>query len=481
LFSGAMSTSVLSTAIAVACASPPAAPTRAEAVSIAVDAALLDEVVPLAAALIRSRPENPPGHEHRAIAVLAERLTEPRLRAEIAPFETATSGGDARTNLRVDLPGTDPRRAPLVLLAHADVVPADPAAWSVSPWDGVVRGGALYGRGAADMLGPTALQALTLVALARQPLPLPRTIVLLVTGDEEGEGKGIQAALERWPDLKEAFAVLTEGSFLLESYLRPGEDLAPIAVAEKGLFQFRLEAQGASGHGSTPMDGAAADRVVLAAERVLRREPPFVLTRPVADNLAALGAGRGGVEGMVLGTPWLRDIVARRTMGATSTTRALVNDTCALTVLRAGDKTNVIPGRAEAVFDCRLLPDTSPAVFRDALLVAVDDPRVSLVPLQVHPATGSDPDHPLVEALRARLEREAPAPIVTTTLTKGATDCRFLRDAGVPCFGFSPIRLNAEELDAIHGDDERVRTDELEKGLSRLVDVVMALAKRSDA
>jgi acetylornithine deacetylase/succinyl-diaminopimelate desuccinylase-like protein len=179
----------------------------------------------------------------------------------------------------------------------------------------------------------------------------------------------------------------------------------------------------------------------------------------------------------VLSSPALAKAFARPLLEATPSTAALYRDTCSLTMLDAGVKTNVIPAVAHATFDCRLLPGTDPHAFRDEILAAVADPRVELTVLQAAPASGSDPDSVVVGALRKRIKSEIPGAAVVDVLGKGATDCRFVRKAGVPCYGFIPIRVTREEFDAMHGKDEAVRTAELEKALPRLVDVVAALAR----
>ncbi len=447
-----------------------AATTGVEPVDI--DPILLDETVGLTAELIRAHAVNPPGEEKRVVDVLAATLQDAGLDVVTAPF-----GGDARrANLKAVLHGRDPTAPPLLLLGHSDVVPADAAEWSVPPFDGAIQGGRLIGRGAFDMLSMDALEALTLVALKRGGTTLERDVVLVIEGDEEVGGEGMKQALVDWPELKKAAFALTEGGAFLESYLRPGEDLAAVAVAEKGLFQFSLTAHGKSGHGSTPVDDAAPDRIIRAAARVLDRDVRFTITPIAARQLADIGAAHGGIEGVVLSSPALAKAFARPLLDATPSSAALFRDTCSLTVLDAGQKRNVIPGTASATFDCRLLPGTDPHAFRDRMLAIVDDPRVDLTVLEAAPASGSAPDSPVVDALRARIKREIPGAAVVATLSKAATDCRFVRKAGVPCYGFIPILITREELDAVHGKDESVRTEELAKALPRLVDVVAALA-----
>lgn len=440
------------------------------------DEALVGELVPLTTELIRARAENPPGDEAKVVTILAARLQQAGIEVKTA----ALDGNDKRLNLFARVMGTSGSRAKsVILLGHGDVVPADAIEWTVPPFEGAVQGDRLIGRGAADMLSMVALEVLTLVALQALP-PEQRPahdVILLVTADEEVDGLGIQQALRDWPELKDSAGAINEGGFLLESYLRPGEDLAAIAVAEKGLFQFSLEATGPSGHGSTPVDDAAPDRVVRAASRMLAREASFRWTRATERQMHDIADARGGVEGIVLSNPPLASLLAQGTLEATPSSRALFRDTCALTMLEGGLKRNVIPPTSRATFDCRLLPGTDPLAFRDDVLATVDDPRVKLTVLNAAAASGSDPDGAVVNVMRARLKQELPAAVVAAVLTKGTTDCRFLRAAGVPCYGFIPIRITRDELEALHGKDEAVRVTELERALARLVDVTYALAR----
>ena len=465
-------------ALSFSCAGTDDAP-RAAAVDVAaidVPAGLSDEVVALTADMIRARAVNPPGGEARVVDVAAARLQRAGIAVDVRPFD-----GTDRTNLLAVLPGADRALPPFILLGHTDVVPAEEARWRVGagPFDGAIVDGALVGRGALDMLSMDALQVATMVALHESGVRRARDVVLLLTGDEEVDGRGVQAALDAWPDVLRAGAsALTEGGFLFDSFLRRGEDIAAVAVAEKGLFQFRLRATGPTGHGSTPLPDAAPERVVRAAARVLAAAPDLRVSTPTARMFAALGAARGGVEGAVLGNPALLLGVAGGRLSSSPTMRALLADTCALTMLSAGTKENVIPGAATATFDCRLLPGTDPARFRDQLLVHVDDPKVAIEPLTVSPANGSPPDHVVVDAIRGRMKRELPAVVVAPILTRGATDARFLRARGIATYGFVPVRITSEELDTLHGDDERVRVEELKKGLSRLVDVTATVAAR---
>jgi acetylornithine deacetylase/succinyl-diaminopimelate desuccinylase-like protein len=448
------------------------------AVEVALD--LIDEVVPLTVALIQTAPVNPPGGEGRVVRALVERLVkETGIVVDTAPFGAPEHD---RANLLARVQGSDRRARPILLVGHSDVVPAERADWdkATPPFDGVVENGVLTGRGSLDMLGMVALSTLTLVALARAPEPPRATVMLLVVGDEETLGLGMQAALAAWPELETARVALNEGGFIVEDQAAPGHDAAAVSVAEKGFLHVELTATGPAGHGSMPRADDAPARISRAVERILEMPNPMRLTPETEKTFAALGHARGGLDALVLSSPALISVFARERIESDPQISTIVHDTCALTVLDAGEKTNVIPSSARAVFDCRLLPGTDPVLFFDELLVAVDDPRVTMRVLASSRANGSPADHVFLDVIRARLAREGRTTSLVPLLSRGFTDSRFLRARGVPSYGLVPFRVTKDELARMHGVHEQVRTDALEEGLVRLVEIVRATANLPD-
>jgi acetylornithine deacetylase/succinyl-diaminopimelate desuccinylase-like protein len=136
---------------------------------------------------------------------------------------------------------------------------------------------------------------------------------------------------------------------------------------------------------------------------------------------------------------------------------ALVRDTIALTMLQAGYKPNVIPGRAEAVLDCRLLPDTDPGRFLAKLAKAIQDPSIRIEILQQPQTTPESPvDHPLFRALESAGARVYPRATVAPFMSPAGTDSRFFRRRGTPAYGILPVLLPRDVADTPHGIDERI-------------------------
>lgn len=436
--------------------------------------ALQAEALALTQALIRTQPVNPPGDEARPVRLLEDRLRRAGIDVEVAPFD-----GDTRLNLLATLKATTPAAdgaapGPLVLLCHTDVVPVQKSEWTHAPFAADVVQDALVGRGAADMLGMCAIEALTLVALKDRPRT--RDLLFVAVGDEEVSSLGMVAAFKQWPQLATAQWALGEASYIADGALKEGEILAAVAVAEKGIFQFQLVTEGPSGHGSNPPSDSATARLARAVERVLERDDPLTLTPPAARMLGALGAGRGGITGAVMQSPPLLKALGQGTLSSDEA-RPLVHNTCALTRLDAGYKTNVIPAEAKATFDCRLLPGTTPDAMRDRLLLVINDPRVRLETILAVPPLASSSETIFMDVVRERIKRELPEAIVIPSLSRGFSDLHHFRLRGVEGYGFIPFILTADEIAAIHGKDERVRTREFAAGLSRLADMADALVQ----
>ncbi len=238
--------------------------------------ALTDEAVRHLQALIRCDTTNPPGNEGSAIRYVREQLAAEGLDARIIE---PTPG---RPSLWARLPGMGTKR-PLLLLSHADVVPAEREQWSADPFGGEIRDGYIYGRGAIDMKGMLAKQLTLLLHFARcarqSGQQLYRDLLLLTVADEENHGAhGMAWIAEHEPDLftSAEFALNEGGGFALEL---GGKRLYVCEVAQKGSAQVALRARGVPGHGAVPHHGTnAIARLARAIQRVTEKPLPLHMT-----------------------------------------------------------------------------------------------------------------------------------------------------------------------------------------------------------
>lgn len=435
-----------------------------------------DAVTAQAAALlssyIRIDTANPPGPTLAAAAFLQDQLRDAGIGTQMLAPDPQKPILMGRLKGKSAAGGK-----PIVLLNHMDVVPADPARWSFPPFSGEIRDGVVYGRGALDMKGLAIAQLMAMRLLAERGERPQHSLLFLAVPDEEvGATMGTAWLAQHRPDLFEAAAVWDEGGIGVT-------DVAPvpalfISIAEKQVLWLRLTAEGPAGHGSRPFPEAAPRRLAEAINRVLASPPAPRLTPIARDVFRHIGKHVPGLEGLAmrrLSNPvvWLfaDGLLQQETWSA-----AITRDTIALTMLNAGYKPNVIPERAEAVLDCRLLPDTRSDAFIEQLRKTIDDPGVTIEVIQAGQETPPSPtDTPLYRAMRQAAVRQYPGVVVTESLTTVGTDSRYFRRRGVPAYGFFPVLLPKQLTDSVHGVDERLPVADLGKAVRVIYEALKTL------
>ena len=252
-----------------------------------------DEVVELASQLIAidttntGEPEGTVG-EREAAEYVAGKLTEVGYEVEVLD-----SGAPGRSNVFCRLPGADRERGALLVHGHLDVVPAEPAEWSVHPFSGAVQDGYVWGRGAVDMKDMDAMMIAVARQFRRDGVVPPRDLVFAFLADEEAGGAlGAQWLVEHRPDLFEGCteAVGEVGGFSLTVN---EQRMYLIEAAEKGLGWMRLRARGVPGHGSFLHDDNAVTKVAEAVARLGNHRFPLIVHDTVRQFLDRLGEVTG--------------------------------------------------------------------------------------------------------------------------------------------------------------------------------------------
>jgi acetylornithine deacetylase/succinyl-diaminopimelate desuccinylase-like protein len=418
---------------------------------------LREEVTELLRELIRVDTTNPPGNETRAAELLRDYLGDHGVESELI------ARVPERANLVARLPGGD--GPSLLFLSHTDVVLADPSEWSADPFGGELRDDEVWGRGALDMKGQVAAEAVAVASLAREGFEPRGDLIFAATADEEvGAGFGAQWLCEAYPEAVRADFCVNEGAG--DRLQLAGNAFYACSVSEKMSAPFRLRVRGRSGHASMP--GIADNALVKAApliEKLGAYKPERRLIPEVAAMLRTV-TGRtpaSADEALELArsvAPLLGELV-----------EPLVSLTFTPTMIRASRKRNVVPAVCEVTVDSRLLPGQAPeeaqAIVR-GLLGAGD---FELEVLEAHGGTRSSMETPLwaaVESFVAQLEPGArPIPVCVP----GFTDSHWFREAfGTVAYGFFPSRAMVAEVAArlIHSADERVPVDDLETGVEWL-------------
>ncbi|MBI5722022.1 MAG: M20 family peptidase [Burkholderiales bacterium] len=367
--------------------------------------------------------------------------------------------------------GSDPALKPIALAPHQDVVPIAPGTetlWKHPPFDGVVTGGEVWGRGAWDDKANLVSQFEAVETLLKAGFQPRRTVYLILGHDEEvggAQGAAKVAALFKQRNVRlETF--LTEGLVVTQGIL-PGvaAPIALIGVAEKGYVSLRLSAQAPPGHSSMPpAPGQSAIGMLSAALVRLDQNPlPGGIRGVASDMFGAVAPEMSGFQRVALANVWLFRPLLERMLSAQPSTNALMRTTTALTIAQAGNKENVLPGRADAVVNFRILPgDTVAGVVAHVKRVVADE-RVAVEPLgeggEASPVSSSSgPGYQHIE--RAIREVFAGA-LVAPGLMLAGTDAKHFVGLADQIYRFTPVRAGPADLSRPHGTDERLSVDNL--------------------
>jgi acetylornithine deacetylase/succinyl-diaminopimelate desuccinylase-like protein len=404
--------------------------------------------------LIRFDTVNPPGNEQALQNFLQDKL-------EAAGFDCVQLAAVAgRPNLVARLPGRSdgPR---LCYLGHADTVLANPEDWAVDPWSGELRDGCIWGRGALDMKDQVACEVAAAIALADEGWrPDAGELMVVVTADEEaGATVGAKWLCEQHPDVVRCDYVVNEGGGQLLN--ANGRRLYGVCIAEKGVFRFTVTSHGRAGHASMPRIGDNALVKLAPLIQVLGQagHGELALEPEVAAIVAALGIDTA--DGADAALAELERIDPRLAVML----EPLMAVTFSPTMVRASEKINVIPGRAQLKVDCRVPPGFGEDAVREAVGAIMDGDGLTFEFDEQVVGNRSPAESRLMDAIRSFVEREDPGAVVAPSGLPGFTDSRWFREAFPDCvaYGFMPARAFDlfEAAPLIHGADERVPVEDV--------------------
>ncbi len=494
-------------------------PARVVAARDAIDwAAAGDQAAAHLSEYIRVDTTNPPGHERRGVDWIAGILATEGISAEIVDH------GNDRASLVARLPG-DGSGTPLCLLSHVDVVTAEPASWTHPPLSGEIVDGYVWGRGALDMKGMGIVELETVLWLKRNAVPLARDVVLLAVADEEVDGIGMQALVAQW-DRIGCSHLLNEGGLGLDGALFDGQVLRAGGTCEvevtdllrrddtlyiagvtyspdfdactttfeldgpdetlalldgERAMSWLVTATGMPGHGSVPDPDVEAPARLLAAmgavDRRYRADPH--IDPAMRELLRNAGRERGGIVRMILGSRVLTGLFVRPRLLREPTTAAAITDTVHLTGMAGANMPNVVPGAVWALYDCRLLPGTTPAEMVERMEWMVRKvPGITVELLDGFESNRSSVDDPLYARIAHYAVEDRPGHVAGPLLSVGFTDSLYARPLGVHAYGYVPFVVGAVEADSMHGNDERVSVENLREGTRRLYSIVVDFAGR---
>lgn len=369
--------------------------------------------------------------------------------------------------------GTDTEAAPMMLLAHQDVVPVEAGTeddWTHPAFDGVVDAEFIWGRGTLDDKGSLLGILEAVEALIGEDFRPRRTVYLCFGHDEEvggheGAAHIAQALEERGV---KAHLLVDEGLAITRGIV-PGldVDLALVGVAEKGYLTVNLEARAEGGHSSTPPRETAVGILAAAVTRLQQDPFPAKLDGPMRQMLEAAGPHMAFPMRLIMANLWLFGPLVKAQLANDPATDASIRTTTAPTLFNAGTKENVLPQSATAAVNFRIMPGETVESTLQRIIATVDDSRVTVTasPGADEPSPLSPAEGPAWDALTLSIRQVFPETAIAPGLVLGGTDCPHYVGVASTIYRFMPFVFTGEDLNRVHGTDERLRLEDYVNGI----------------
>jgi len=413
------------------------------------------------------------GHTDVAARAMAKRLTD----AGFPAADVQVIGESPRYQCLVArYRGKDPALAPVLMIAHLDVVDARREDWSTDPYTLVEKDGWFYGRGVLDDKQGDAILIATLLRMKQDGFVPDRDLIIALTADEETTGSSIQWLIEKnRPLIDAAFALnLDEGG----GEVKDGKNVRlSVQTAEKVYVTYELEVRNRGGHSSLPEPGNAIYRLSKGLDRLAAFTFPVTLNETTRAFLRQAAATQPPtVAADMRAVAKSGDRAGAERLSAVPLYNAVLRTTCVATRLFAGHADNALPQVARATVNCRLLPGYPPDSATAQLRRIVGDTAIHV--RVTRPATTS-PVSPLRPDVMGAITKTAakywPGAVIVPYMSTGATDGLYLRNAGIPVYGTTSI-FDAVDGDRSHGKDERIDVEAFHRSGDYFYDLVKSLA-----
>ena len=361
-------------------------------------------------------------------------------------------------------------KKPILFTAHMDVVPVEEGTgqdWKYGPFSGEIADGRVWGRGTLD----TKIHMIAALEAAERLLAegyAPERDVYFAFGHDEEVG-GLEGAFQIAEHFKkmgvEFEFVLDEGGCVTDEIIpQVKRPLALIGVGEKGYANIRLTASGDGGHSSMPPVHSALGMVSQAICRLERRRCKTRLIKPVKEFLQKTAPYMGGVNRLILSNLWLFKPVFLAVFSRTKSGSAMLRTTTAATMAEASTAPNVLPQKASAVINFRILPgETGQDLIRHIRKVT-DGIPLELEPLVLdEPSRISSTDtegYVTIERLTKRLYPDA---VVVPYIALASTDARKYEPVCRNIYRFTPYRIHNSEMGMMHGTNENISVENVDR------------------
>ena len=378
--------------------------------------------------------------------------------------------------------GQRPELAPLILMGHYDVVPVETAAaaqWTRAPFSGDITDSCIWGRGAIDDKNGVVAILEAAEGLLRKGFVPQRTLYFCFGHDEEIRGPStswvVDYLLQRnvRPEM-----VLDEGGEISESKTKElGRPLAVVGIAEKGHVSFELSVDKEGGHSSLPAKETAIDILNTALYRLKNSPPPARLTASVKEFIGRIGSSSDNLGHRLAATNlWLFEGMVKKILSDQPEGYALTHTTIVPTILEAGVKDNVIPSKARAIVNCRILPGESIESTARFIRETLHDPRVVVREtgqLPSEPSAVTDTASPAFRRLVSAVSQTVPGVLPAPYLMVGGTDSRFYRRISGGIVNFFPMT----DAKGAHGINERLPIIDLQRGIHLMSTIIEESAR----
>ena len=450
-----------------------------------VDSPIVKEACEILSDLIKIDTTNPPGNEIVA-AEYCKKLLEKEGFENIEIIESEPGRGSIICRWK----GSDPNAKSLLLLAHLDVVPADPTNWERDPFCGDVTDQYIWGRGALDCKGILVPELMAAIYLKREGYNPKGDLVLCFTADEEAGGElGVGYLIRNHFDKVNVDYVINEGGGFLLPFGKDTRDYVA-QIGEKGVAETKIRVKGIGGHGARQLkpDDNAIYVLSKVIQRIIEFQPPIDIqdsVKETAEKISLPGIAKKILTSKRLIRPAVNLAEKLLKQPLSKLIIPLVSDILNPTLLNAGKKVNVIPQYAEMTFDCRILPGHDRETIKGYLKKALGKKlfnKIEIIPIEpTQLATINSSKDPFYDLIEEIMNEMHPGAKIVPMLSAGSCDTKFFREKGVYCLGFIPLRYDfnpnmsfGELVEMEHGANERISI----KNLSYGVEFLFRLIKR---
>ena len=380
-----------------------------------------------------------------------------------------------------------PEKEPVCLLSHQDVVPVTPGTeedWKYPAFGGEVAEGFLWGRGAIDMKNHLIGVMEAVETLLEEGYVPERDVYLCFGHNEEvmAEDETCGAdCMMRWFKEKgiKLDSVLDEGGAILEAKVDKVIDghLAGVGIAEKGHVDFEISVNAKGGHSSQPPKHSALGELSRIICKLENNQFKAELTPQLYSLFNEIGKNTTyPVRCVMSNLPVLKPLITKICSNIPPVA-SMMRTTTAVTMSNGSPAPNVLPQKASAVVNFRIMPgQTIDDVEKHIRKCAGPKAEIRLISGK-NPSKISPTDSRAFKVIEEICKSMDPKAIVAPYLVMGGTDARQYEDVCDNIYRYSPFLMDTALLLTTHGTNERIPVSSLEDGVAFFKRYIRALTK----